>query len=67
MSSRPAPSSRVGLRGLAVACLLLLAAVAVLDVLRADSVLRAIWDGIFGPRSFWRGFLRDLERSWPRW
>lgn len=67
MSSRPAPSSRIGLRGLVLTVLVFLAVIAVLDLLRPDSFLHSIWDDLFGPRSLWRGFFRKLERSWPRW
>lgn len=63
----PVPSSRIGLRGLAVALFLLAGGIALLDPIRADSLLASLWEGRVGPRSFWPGFLEDLERRWPRW
>ncbi len=63
----PAPSNRIGLRGLAVALFLLAAGLAVLDLLRTDSLLASLWEVLFGPRSPWPGFFEDLERSRPRW
>lgn len=38
-----------------------------LDLLRADSLLESFFGRLFGPRSYWPGFVDGLQRRWPTW
>lgn len=61
----PAPTNRIGRRGLLAVVLLVVALAVVADLLRSDSLILSLWSDVFGARSVIRGFLDELRTRGP--
>ena len=62
----PTPANRAGKRGLVAMLAVLVVLLLAFDLLRADSILRSVWNDFFGPRSLLRRFLDGFRRG-PLW